>query len=304
MQAVNVNSGPSLSTGASVLNHIRALPSGPELIDIFIDRDGAWFVDGRPVSPARALRSVDLVVHALHGSFGESGQAGRMFETFGVPYTGARPLAAALTFNAGHARRRALGMRLRSPQSVALRASESIYDEANKIIREIPFPLLVTPLVGSTGKGRRADHFEALLNAIHAAASEASDILVEALRPGRIAAIGIIEGFRGEELYALPVTELQHDYVFLEPSQVVFPASFSLPLKRKLAATARAVHREFGVRQYAQYEFLVTPDEQIQFLHARTLPPFSEKAVFPTALEAVGANLGHFLEHVIVRVVK
>jgi D-alanine-D-alanine ligase len=289
----------SLSTGASVLAHFRDTLSASGPRDIFVDRNGGWFVDGRALSPARAFRSVDVVVNALHGSFGEGGQAARYFETFGIPYTGSRSLASAFALHTPQARRHAARLRLRSPQSAVIRAVDNIHEQANNVIREIPFPLLVTPLSGSTARAKRADHFEALLSAIHGAASLASNILVEALQPGQIVAVGIIERFRGERLYALPVVELRHDHVFQEPPEVIYPTMFSPQLKSELTDAARRLHAEIGARHYAQYEFLVTPEGKILFLHARTLPPLAEGAPFTRALEAIGANLGQFLEHLI-----
>ena len=59
----------SLKTGAAML---AALPEERyDTRDIFIDKRGIWHLRGMPVSSARALQQVDVVLNALHGGMGE-----------------------------------------------------------------------------------------------------------------------------------------------------------------------------------------------------------------------------------------
>src|SRR3989344_3625769 len=92
----------SLKTGAAML---AALPDDKyDTRDIFIDKRGYWHLRGMPTDAARALSQIDVVLNALHGGVGEDGTVQRLLELSGVPYSGARPQAAALSLNKIRAR--------------------------------------------------------------------------------------------------------------------------------------------------------------------------------------------------------
>src|SRR3989338_3678142 len=87
----------SLKTGAAMLS---ALPEERyETRDILIDKKGLWHLRGIPMSPARALAQVDVVLNGLHGGVGEDGTVARLLGKAGMPYAGARPLQSALSLN-------------------------------------------------------------------------------------------------------------------------------------------------------------------------------------------------------------
>ena len=66
----------SLNTGANVLSHLRSdiMNEKYKPIDILIDRDGTWHMQGRPVTLDHISNSVDVIFNALHGDFGEDGK--------------------------------------------------------------------------------------------------------------------------------------------------------------------------------------------------------------------------------------
>ena len=45
----------------------------PKEIDILIDKEGTWHIDGLPQTPEQALRKVDVIFNATKGSFEEGG---------------------------------------------------------------------------------------------------------------------------------------------------------------------------------------------------------------------------------------
>src|SRR3989344_6179576 len=89
----------SLKTGAHVLSLLREMPDKYDPIDIFISRDGEWHLSGLVEEPYRAIRHVDTVWNALHGTYGEDGQVQRLLERMKVPFTGSGSLSSALRMN-------------------------------------------------------------------------------------------------------------------------------------------------------------------------------------------------------------
>ncbi|MFM8829149.1 MAG: D-alanine--D-alanine ligase A, partial [Actinomycetota bacterium] len=98
----------SLASAASVAQAID--PARYQVLEVIIDRDGAWSLDGQAVAlvPAAgdqawlmpltgdgAPREIDLVFPVLHGPWGEDGTVQGLCETVGVPYVGADVAASA-----------------------------------------------------------------------------------------------------------------------------------------------------------------------------------------------------------------
>ena len=86
----------SLNSAASVREGLRE--AGHEPLDVLIDRDGGWTLEGEPVAltPGRGVAGADVVFPALHGPFGEDGTIQGLLECLDVPYVGAGVLASAL----------------------------------------------------------------------------------------------------------------------------------------------------------------------------------------------------------------
>jgi len=73
----------SLKTGAAVLQHLDHERYRP--IDVYLDRQGMWYVRGIPMTPERALVGTDAVFNALHGQYGEDGTLQRILDRLAIP---------------------------------------------------------------------------------------------------------------------------------------------------------------------------------------------------------------------------
>ena len=108
----------SLKTGANVLANLQREPYRP--VDVFIDKEGVWHVRGIPMSPERALSTIDVVWNALHGQYGEDGTVQRILDRLGVPYTGSGALASGLAMN------KATTKEMLAPQGVRMARSVTL----------------------------------------------------------------------------------------------------------------------------------------------------------------------------------
>jgi D-alanine-D-alanine ligase len=71
----------SLKTGKSVLDSLR---DDHHVLDIVIDKNGDWYLEGKKREPKDALKNVDGVFNAMHGEYGEDGKVQQLLEQIKV----------------------------------------------------------------------------------------------------------------------------------------------------------------------------------------------------------------------------
>ena len=298
----------SLKTGAAML---AALPDDRyDVRDIFIDKQGYWHLRGVAVEAARALAQVDVVLNALHGGAGEDGTVQRIIERAGIPYAGARPAAAALSLNKAKAREILQQAGIHMPRAVSFSVHNDLTtaDMARSVFEQFGPPYVVKPTSEGAAKGiliamtlvQLPDVLGDVLDAYGAA-------VVEEFARGPEASIGVIEDFRGEELYVLPPAHvvLPEGMNFMTPHaheeallQHIVPSRFSHSEKEELADMARAAHRALGLSHFSRADIILTPHGPV-LLEINSTPGLYPGASFPPMLESVGSSVREFLEHAI-----
>ena len=137
-------------------------------------------------------------------------------------------------------------------------------------------PAIVKPASSGSSVGISIVRDEAdLMAALIEAAKHGHSILIEELIPGIEATCGVIEGFRGEELYALPPIEIRSKNSFFDyeakyqgKSEEIVPAKFSEKLKRQIEELSRKIHRALGLRHYSRSDFIIHPRRGDLFLRS------------------------------------
>ena len=302
----------SLKTGAAVMN---ALPESKYAVrDVLIDKKGIWHIQGRPAEPARVLHGVDVVFNAMHGGIGEDGTIARIVARAGVPYTGARPEASALSLNKAQARRRMREAGIRMPRAVSFGIPDDLTtgDLAKMVFQQFGPPYVVKPVSSGFSDGVL---YVATLNDLPDAIGDTLDAygtaLVEEFVRGREVSVGIVDGFRGENVYALPPTEIvcADEGLIITPRawregmlRITCPSeSHHATLHRALLLDmARKAHSTLGLSGYSTADFIVT-SRGPYLLEVDALPGLYQEAPFPSMLGAVGATLPEFVEHTLYR---
>ncbi len=300
----------SLKTGAAILN---ALPEDEyHGYDIFIDREGQWHHFGRPVDPMRALHTMDVVVNGLHGTYGEDGTVQRLLERSGVPYTGPRAEAAALSMHKQRTKElvRRAGVRTPSGLYFALPTFETTGEMAMETFRAVAPPYVVKPSHSGSSVGV---YIAPTVNDLNELLGDALDdhqsILVEEYIAGAEATVGVIDNFRGQEVYTLPPIEIvlggrkifDYETKYHPDTKEVCPSSFSNDIKRRLENAAKIAHQALGLTHYSRSDFRVHPSGAVYFLETNSLPGLTETSLIPKALQTVGSSLKEFLVHIISR---
>jgi D-alanine-D-alanine ligase len=302
----------SLKTGKAVLAGLPEKYSGK---DILLSKNGEWFFNGQFSYPEKIFRSVDVVFNALHGYFGEDGKVQQILEMFNIPYTGSRVFSSALGMNKIFSREAFKNAGLNIPQAVILNNYEDgLRSMADRGFRRISPPWVVKPACSGSSVGISIAHnFNDLIAALEKAAAFDSKIIIEEYIKGREATCGVVDNFRKQEYYSLPVIEIipqsEHEFFDYEAkysgeTREICPANFDTETKRKIEEMARRAHQVLGCRHYSRADFRISPRGKIYILEVNTLPGLTTESLLPKALNAVGSSYPEFLDHLITLALK
>ncbi|MGH7174748.1 MAG: D-alanine--D-alanine ligase family protein, partial [Minisyncoccia bacterium] len=264
---------------------------------------------GKPITVERALRQLDVALLALHGEYGEDGEAQKLLERFGIPYAGADSLGSFLAMHKVLAKEHAREAGLLTPDYRLIEDSQAAAATVREIIRAFPQPVVVKPIGWGSSIGVSiVGGYAPVLAAIEELFVEGCrSVLVEELIRGREATVGIVENFRSENLYALPAIEIippegdffSYSAKYSGATQEICPALFPRKVNEELAHAARTAHRMLGLRHYSRSDFIVSPKGAVYYLETNTLPGMTTESLMPKALAAVGISLPDFLNHLV-----
>lgn len=298
----------SLKTGAEMLG---TLPEEKyELRDIFIDKDGVWHSRGVPAEAPRALAQIDIVLNALHGGIGEDGTVQRLLERAGVAFGGSRARGSALSLNKVRAKETLRKNGIRTPHGVAFNVGNQLNtaEMAQAVFTQFGPPYIVKPVSEGASAGiRMAASIVELPDTIADVLDEFGDALIEEYIRGEQVSVGLIEDFRGEELYALPPVRiiLPESAPFLHYAvheqalaRNECPSHFTHAEKQAIIDLARAAHHALGLSHFSRADIIQTRRGPY-LLEVNALPGLYAGASLPTMLETVGSSKREFLEHAI-----
>lgn len=298
----------SLKTGAAMQ---AALPEEKyEIRDILIDKSGVWYVRGIPVDSSRALSQIDAVLNGLHGGIGEDGTIQRILERAGVAHSGSRAHGAWLSLNKIRAREVLNRAGIRMPRGVSFTLSNGLNtaEMAQTVFSQFGPPYLVKAQSEGASHGMRyAAHMLELPDAIGDVLDEYGAVLIEEFITGDEVSAGVIEDFRGQELYVLPPAHvlIPKGERFLNSAaheeartQYACPSNFTPAGKRAIEEMARKAHRALGLSHFSRADIILTRRGPY-LLEVNALPGLYPGASFPLMLEVVGSSTREFLEHAI-----
>ena len=276
----------SLKTGEHILSTLREMPEAYEPVDIFISRDGEWHHEGLVQEPHHLLRHTDVVWNALHGSYGEDGQVQRILEGLQIPFTGSSAVASALSTNKEMAKRLYRQHSLLTPMHELITEENFDEDQLIVIFRNYLHPVIVKPANGFNSLGVRLAHtFRELKQIIKDTFKHSPRVMVEEFIKGDEATCVVIEGAKGERLYALlPVSK---------------SGNLRTEENRQIEEMAKRAHESLGLRHYSGSDFIITPKKRIYILETNSLPAVHEESIAYHSLSATGWRSRDFVDHVL-----
>lgn len=313
----------SLKTGSNVLSHLRGdkLNTKYKPIDILIDKDGVWHMNGKPVSMNHIFNSVDVVFNALHGDFGEDGKVQQMLDQWKIPYTGSGAFASALGYNKVLSKEQFVRLGLKTPDYLSIKAfqeEDQVEDMtiefysvlmARKIHDKISPPWIVKPLSGGSSVGMIVcKTYQDLINAFMDGVNSGTDIIVEEMIEGKEATVGVIDNFHEKKVYVLPCIEIRipktktffdYEAKYTGVSEEVCPGNFSRSEKEELEKMARIIHTGLNLEHYSRSDFIIHPKKGIYVLEVNTLPGLTDESLIPKMLNSIGVSVPEFIDHIL-----
>lgn len=328
----------SLKTGENILQNLPEKYLG---IDLFLDKNSQWhFGPARNASPASNAKSVasvgwhsdaggsspiinpaelhdrvDIIFNALHGKFGEDGEVQNLLETFRMPYTGSGVIASAVAMNKILSRGFFKKGGLKIPQAIVVKNNEPLDEAAHRIFHTIRPFWVVKPASGGSSIGVSiVKNFSDLIPALEYALKYDDAALVEEHIAGREVTCGILENFRGEKHYALPIIEIippktrdffDYKCKYDGSSKEICPANLDTSLKREIEEVARFAHRVLGCESYSRADMILSLHpasggaREIYLLEVNTLPGLTSESLIPKAAAAIGLDFPQLLDHLI-----
>lgn len=310
----------SLKTGSSILSHLRSdkLNKKYKTIDILIDKEGVWHINGKPVSMKDVFHSVDVIFNALHGDFGEDGKVQQLLDLWGIPYTGSGSFASAVGFNKVLAKEQFISLGVKTPNYLVIPQYKKELDGgiesyskliSKKIHSKLSPPWIVKPLSGGSSVGMKMCHtYPELMDAFIDGVNKDTDVLIEEIIEGKEATVGVINSFRDKKVYILPSIEIRipqnkkffdYEAKYTGVSEEICPGNFSRKEKAELERLAEIIHTGLNLEHYSRSDFIIHPKRGIYALEVNTLPGFTDESLVPKMLNAVGASVPEFIDHVI-----
>ncbi|MEK7568011.1 MAG: D-alanine--D-alanine ligase [Patescibacteria group bacterium] len=297
----------SLQTGKTVLDNLPEEHYTP--YDIFIDRSGIWHRSGLPKEPIEALKDMDVVFNALHGTYGEDGKLQTILDQIAMPYTGSGALSSALGMNKVLAKKHFLQNGIKTPHYKLLSIENALPENLVEIFRTFPHPAVVKPYNSGSSLGVSVvNNFAELQNALAKAFEYANKVLIEEYIAGREGTIGIIENFRNKEYYPLLPIEIsrQNNSVFGYDTKYneggvseISPAKFTKEELEKIEKAVIEAHKAIHAKHYSRVDFILSPRRGVYILEVNTLPGLTKESLMPKSLDSIGVKISDFLHHLV-----
>ncbi len=287
----------SLRTGGAILKILREDPDQKyDPVDIFIDKKGGWHINGVVRKPEDIVCSVDLMINALHGPFGEGGYVSRILDSFKTPHTGPSLFAGSLSQNKHMSKEFLKGSGIKSPYHELIKKENFGPQTISETWRSVPMPAIVKPADSGSFYGASIARTPLeLAKAFEKAFGISENVMVEEFIPGTEITCGVIRDFRGEPIYALMPTEIIHG----EERQARTPGRLSQKIKDAVADAAKKIHDKLNLGPYSRSDFILHPKRGLMFLEVNSLPALHEDSLFNHSLKAVGATPEQFTHHII-----
>lgn len=285
----------SLQSGKVVYDSLKDFYN---IIDVVVDSFGRFFVHGIEKNPSDIFSVADVVINALHGDGGEDGEIQKFLNEHAVAYTGPTPFAAVLSYDKKLSRQEYEKVGIHVPKARIITLEEDVESATKSIFEQIPFPVVIKPSKGGGAQdifvGRSFGEVE---NAVRALMLSEREIIAEEYIDGLEVSCTVIEKFRGQDYYTPVISGMYYD----EKGETNFHTEIKISKaqREEIQKTAVEAHKALHMRHYSQSDFIVHPTRGIFLLETNSLPPLHEGHALYRSLNAVGAKVQDFFEHIV-----
>jgi D-alanine-D-alanine ligase len=286
-----------LLKGGARLDPTRELPKG---LEHEIESASKALV---PATRAIADNSepLDVVLIALHGTWGEDGKIQGLLDTLGIPYTGSGVLASALAMDKVMAKTVLRASGLDVPKGEVVRSASGADLER---ARGVGLPVFVKPVASGSSVGASIVRREPDLGPAIADALRYDDrALIEEYLQGKELTVAVIGN---DDLTPLPVIEIVPKREFFDyhakydagESEEICPARIPDDVAKRAQDLAIRAHRALDCRGMSRTDFVWAGDRMVA-LEVNTIPGMTANSLLPRAAKAAGIPFGELLTRLI-----
>nr|AIA19238.1 D-alanine--D-alanine ligase [uncultured bacterium] len=281
----------SLISGQNCFDALRRLGyKNAELIDV-----------DHQIARTLADKRIEVAYIALHGKFGEDGCIQGLLELMGLPYTGCRVAASALTMNKALTKSVLKDAGLPVIDSVVIKAGTV---NGKPIEIGLSYPVMVKPInEGSSIGMSKVNRAEDLKEALHTAFNYADEVMVEEYVPGKSLTVGVVEVDGKPQV--TPILELrptQSEWYDLEAkyteggTEFILPAELSQAVTEAIQAATLQAHIAAGCRGVSRVDFVVDGEGRFYILEINTIPGMTPLSDLPAQAKAMGIDYDQLVE--------
>ena len=242
-------------------------------------------------SPIQALSGVhvDRVFNIIHGRGGEDGVIQGVLEVLGIPYTGSRVLASALTMDKLKTKLCWKGYGLVTPKWFLLKDENDL----DACIEALGFPVIVKPAQEGSSIGMsKASSREELQKALKVALDYRCDVYAESWVTGKEYTVAILNDT------ALPVIRLETPNSFYDyeakynatTTQYHCPAGLSEEQEQFIRNVALTASKVVGAKGWARVDIFIDATGQYQLIEINTVPGMTDHSLVPMAAKQAGID--------------
>jgi D-alanine-D-alanine ligase len=238
----------------------------------------------------------DVVLLALHGTYGEDGAVQRRLDELGVVYTGCDAEASRVAFDKVQTKQLCLEAGISTAKFLVVNSARAPWPE------DWQPPLVVKPVRQGSSVGLRfVERVADWQNALAEAMKFDSEALVEERILGRECTVGIL----AEE--ALPIVEVRpkvgsYDYrnkYTAGCTEYFCPAPFDAATTGRIQEVALGAFKAVGGRDYGRVDVMVRANGEPVVLEVNTLPGMTETSLLPKAAAAAGLSYAQLCQRMV-----
>ena len=324
----------SIASGTSVIKNLNQ--EKYDVLPVYIRKEGEWYLVTETIKNLKVgeklehikkidnllafLKNIDVAFPVLHGLYGEDGTIQGMFEMMQIPYVGSKVLGSSISMDKAYTKiifdragiKQANYAYIRKYKDKYIYVEKdfsekimTILDIANKIEKEISYPMFVKPSNSGSSVGiQKVRDITELQNAITNASKYDKKILIEEGIEGKeieCSALGNEEvsiSCTGEIIPADEFYSYDAKY-YNEESKCLIPSSLSKETENKVRKIAKKAYKAVDGKGLARVDFFVKENQEVYINEINTMPGFTEISMYAKLWDASGMPYSTVLEKLI-----
>jgi len=242
--------------------------------------------------------NIDVAFLALHGEFGEDGQAQQILDDLGIPYTGSTAEASRLAFSKSASKERFIQYGTPTPSYLLIHESDSA-DRIQKHVESLGYPLVIKPDTQGSSLGVNIVQTpEELPRALSQCFHYDSFGVLETFVAGSEWTLGVVDN------QPLPLIEIETENAFFnfeakyQDESTGYRFDFDLPSNviQLIEKTGLRACEALGTTGLVRVDIRLDKFNQPWVLEVNTIPGLTDHSLVPKAAAKMGLNLGELCE--------